>query len=90
MSTAAKYLLDARALFKRLCASEPADDRDAFNCITAFRHLLDAIDAGVAAVDEGTPATVVADLERLRKAAMEMGAAALAAGVVERARIGRL
>jgi len=88
MSAAAKHLRAARVLFDLLADASPANDHDATDCIAAFGQLVDAIHAGLAAVDASTARAVVQELELLKAGASRMGTAAVAAAAIERARRG--
>jgi hypothetical protein len=88
--TAAEHLADARGLFDLLAAFEPATDDDASAVIEAFWRMAAHVQAGLdaAAEDPMTSQTVRAWLLRLHGAVVEIGAAGVAAGTIERARLG--
>ena len=75
--TAAEHLQRCLTLLDELAGmgADPA-------AIGCFHRLCDAVEAGLAEVGDDP------ELERLRDGVLRIGAAGLAAGVVERARIG--
>lgn len=79
------HLRNAERLLGRLSCANP--ERDPQAVLATFRQLINATEAGLSAVDDEVAPEIARSLEAIHCIVLEVGAAGVAAGVIERVRV---